>query len=104
VQERRAGAHLVETELGDDGGDRDRMRDVRLAGGSPLPMVCLQRDGVSPAHDREIPIRVALFENREDPVSRIGRCRYERPCRVLDGCVPCRGSCRQVGIGSLLVL
>ena len=82
VRRSRGGAHGIQTQIGDDRGDRDRVGDVRLTGEPALTFVCFARQGVSPPHQIEI-LATPSAESREDTFDLRGRRRDEDPGGVL---------------------
>ncbi len=83
VQQRRRGAHRVEAEIGDDGGDRHRMGDVRLTRDPVLALVRLRRERVCTSDEVQILAHATHRERRKDAFH-LGRRRWDQsPGRVL---------------------
>ena len=83
VQQRRGRAHRVQAEIGDDGRDRYRMGDVRLAREPVLALVSLRRESMGTPNEVEILADAPDRESGEDPFHIGGRWRDEGAGRVF---------------------
>ena len=85
VQERRGDRRVVKLEVGENGRDLDRMREIRIAGCAPLLTVRLHRVDVGAIEQRLVRVRVVAAHPFDQVVLPHHR-RLSRRRRLFDRC------------------
>ena len=78
VQERRGDGGVVELEIGEDRGDLERVREVRIAGGAPLRAVGAHGIDIGAVEQVLVGRGIVLF----DPVDQLELPHHPRPARL----------------------